>query len=262
MQSPVSETGIPRPSLGDLSRYSRGSDRLSNLRSSSSSGGEAAVRTESSHEVTAEAAAAVTGLRRQPISSYRRFELVSSTEDLPSYETAIRNGNDKDQSQSSSNRTLVTRESGHVSIAEIKNRHDVVAEQSHSKSPSPSVLPPQTCPRGIKRSASGISFRSLTKGVKRSRLDVKRLALSAYRTSSRKFSQARESVKRRHKDRKKQYSAWKAMRRRLRPGDAIKGKPEKGFTAFAIERSRHGHDAWWRAGVDKYRAPLWVQFDE
>ncbi|KAF4976114.1 hypothetical protein FZEAL_7184 [Fusarium zealandicum] len=260
IQSPVSDLGIPKLSLGDLSQYSRANDRLSNLRSSSSSSRVRPVSAESTREAVSDASAAVKEWQRQPLVSYHRYELSHSIEDLPTESTRARNSEQSRESQSSSDGTVVTQEINQLKIMDINSQCNGVAEQSHPQSPSPSVEPRRIWPRVLKRSASGISLRSLTRGVKRSRTEVKRLASSAYHSSSHRLGQARESIKRHHGDQKKQYSAWKAMRRKFKPGDAIKRKPEKGFATFSVERSQHGHQTWWKTGVKKFRSPTWMQF--
>ncbi|KAM0420596.1 hypothetical protein ACHAPT_011643 [Fusarium lateritium] len=257
LQSPVSDLGNAKPCLGDLSQYSRANDRLSNLRSSSSSGGPMATTT---HQAAAEAAAAMLEWQRHPVTSYHRYELASSTEDLVPDGTTERNGGECQNSKNSSCQTVLTHDLSPLVRVTANNQLDGAAEKLYQGSPRPSVQPPQARTRGIKRSASGISLRSLSKGVKRTRRQVKKLASSAYRAGSRKLGRACKNIKRKHGKQRKQYSAWKALRRRLKPGDAIKGKTEKGFASFSMERSRHGHEQWWKAGVNKYHAPSWMRF--
>ncbi|KAF4998862.1 hypothetical protein FDECE_11675 [Fusarium decemcellulare] len=260
IQSPVSEADASKLNLGDLTQYSRTNDRLSNLRSSSSSGGARAVSARSTKRSITDAVATITEWQRQPITSYHRFELSLSSEELPTSGTTLRNSNDSGGSQPSSDRTVITHESSRVHLINVKNQLDGVGETHHPGSPNSSVQLPRRATKVIKRRASGVSLRSLTNGVKRTRLEVKRLASTAYYSSSRKLGRARDNIKRRHDKDKKQYSAWKAMRRRLRPGDAIKGKSEKGFATFSFERNRHGHETWWKRGVKKYQAPSWMRF--
>lgn len=256
MQSPVSDLGNTKPCLGDLSQYSRANDRLSNLRSSSSSGGPTAT---AAYQTAADAAAAMLEWHR-PVTSYHKYELMSSTEDLVPDDTTERNSGECQNSQNSSSQTILAHSTSPLKRVTANTQLDGAVEKLYQGSPKSSVQPSQAKPRVIKRSASGISLRSLTRSVKRTRRQVKKLASSAYRSGSRKFGRTYNSIKRRHVKQRKQYSAWKALRRRLKPGDAIKGKPEKGFASFSVERSRHGHEEWWKVGVNKYQAPSWMRF--
>ncbi|KAL2691946.1 hypothetical protein Neosp_002339 [[Neocosmospora] mangrovei] len=256
MQSPVSDLGNTKACLGDLSQYSRANDRLSNLRSSSSSGGPVVT---TAYQAAAEAAAAMLEWHR-PVTSYHKYELMSSTEDLVPDDTAERNSGECQKSQNSSSQTILAHETSPLKRVTANIQLDGAVEQLYQGSPRSSVQPSYAKPRVIKRSASGISLRSLTRSVKRTRREVKRLASSAYRSGSRKFGRAYKNIKRRQVKQRKQYSAWKALRRRLKPGDAIKGKSERGFASFSMERSRHGHEEWWKVGVNKYRAPSWMRF--
>lgn len=256
MQSPVSDLGNTKTCLGDLSQYSRANDRLSNLRSSSSSGGPTAT---TAYQAAADAAAAMLEWHR-PVTSYHKYELMSSTEDLVPDDTTERNSGECQNSQNSSNQTILAHDTYPLKRVTANIQLDGTVEKLYQGSPRSSVQPSQAKPRVIKRSASGISLRSLTRSVKRTRRQVKKLASSAYRSGSRKFGRTYNNIKRRHVKQRKQYSAWKALRRRLKPGDAIKGKPEKGFASFSVERSRHGHEEWWKVGVNKYQAPSWMRF--
>ncbi|KAJ4220394.1 hypothetical protein NW759_007281 [Fusarium solani] len=258
MQSPVSDLGNTKACLGDLSQYSRANDRLSNLRSSSSSGGPTAT---TAYQAAADAAAAMLEWHR-PVTSYHKYELMSSTEDLVPDDTTERNSGECQNSQNSSSQTILARDTSPLKRVTANTQLDGAVEKLYQGSPKSSVQPSQAKPRVIKRSASGISLRSLTRSVKRTRRQVKKLASSAYRSGSRKFGRTYNNIKRRHVKQRKQYSAWKALRRRLKPGDAIKGKPEKGFASFSVERSRHGHEEWWKVGVNKYQAPSWMRFGE
>ncbi|UPK97121.1 hypothetical protein LCI18_008056 [Fusarium solani-melongenae] len=256
MQSPVSDLGNTKPCLGDLSQYSRANDRLSNLRSSSSSDGLTAT---TAYQAATDAAAAMLEWHR-PVTSYHKYELMSSTEDLVPDDTTERNSGECQNSQNSSSQTILAHGTSPLKRVTANTQLDGAVEDVYQGSPKSSVQPSQAKPRVIKRSASGISLRSLTRSVKRTRRQVKKLASSAYRSGSRKFGRTYNSIKRRHVKQRKQYSAWKALRRRLKPGDAIKGKPEKGFASFSVERSRHGHEEWWKVGMNKYRAPSWMRF--
>ncbi|RGP65032.1 hypothetical protein FLONG3_9367 [Fusarium longipes] len=254
------DSHIPLSNLGDLGKYSRTNDRLSGLRSSSNSSGAArAISHGGTYKALTDVSTAVGRLQRLPTPSYHRFEMLSSSEDLMSNTLAPQNSEASYESEvlkEDYTESLETRPSKRVTA---HTRFDDLADRSYSESPSPSVKLPQII-KPKKRKASAISFRNISAGVKRSRVEVKKLANDIYRNGWDKLRQARENISRQRKEKRKQYSAWKELRRRLKPGDAIKGKHEKGLATFAIEKSMGGPKSWWKAGVEKYQAPEWMHF--
>lgn len=260
-QSPVSELPLHTLSLSNLSQFSHSNRRLSQLHSSSTSSKQRSVSTSgSTQEAIAEAAAVITQWQgeRERIVSYGRYKLNSSAEILPEDSTSqqVRLGSEESSTRSSAE----PKPPRYSEVMAIKNQYDGVGDAPHPESPLPSAYQ-RMGPQGTKRKASQFSLRSLSKPfAKRPRLEIKRLASNAYRGSTRQFSRARESMRRQHEEETKQYAAWKALRRRNKPGDAIKGKIEKGFGSFSIERSRYGHKMWWKEGVEKYHAPEWMRF--
>ncbi|RGP75239.1 hypothetical protein FSPOR_861 [Fusarium sporotrichioides] len=246
--------------LGDLTRYSRTNDRLSGLRSSSSSfGSSRLVSHGSTYKTLTDAATAAGKLQRLPTPSYHRFEVLSSSEDLALNTIAPHNSEASHESEIPTEGSIGSLETRPLERVAAHTRFDNLADRFYSESPSPSVKLPQII-KSTKRKASSISLQSISAGVKRSRLEVKKLANNVYRSSWDKLRQARENVRRQHKDQKKQYSIWKELRRRLKPGDAIKGKHKKGFVTFSMEKSMRGPKTWWKAGVEKYQAPEWMHF--
>nr|RBQ87058.1 hypothetical protein FVER53263_04123 [Fusarium verticillioides] len=143
--------------------------------------------------------------------------------------------------------------------ARIRPQIDSPAEDRYSESPSPSTKPPRV-ERRSKRKSSVMSLRSLTEGVKRTRAGVEKLAHNICYNSCSKLRHAHQSVRRQHKEQRKHYSVWKALRRKLRPEDASKPKHEKASASFSIEQGGRGTESWWNAGVEKYHAPKWMRF--
>ncbi|KAH7160303.1 hypothetical protein B0J13DRAFT_126378 [Dactylonectria estremocensis] len=262
IQSPVSDIPIHKLSLSNLSQFGPSSIGISQSNSDSNSSSTRVASTGSStQEAIAEAAAVITQWQgeREPIKSYRRFELKSSEELQP------------EDSKSSQHVMTVTEDSSsrdstdsmppsYSGVRVIKSQYDGVADASHPGSPLPSAYSHQF-PQAAKRKASQFSLRSLSKPfAKRPRIAIKRVVSNAFHNSVRQISRSRASMKRQHDEEMKQYASWKAMRRRKMPGDAIKGKIEKGFGTFSLERSRYGHEMWWKEGVERYHAPEWMQF--
>lgn len=252
-----SDSHTPLSTLGDLEKYSRTNDRLSGLQSSSSSSDATRVISQgSTYKALANAAGAIGKLQRLPTPSYHRFEVLSSSEDLMANVIAPHNSEASHESEFS------TESSAGGSKVQPLSR--VMAHgRLQTESPSPSVKLPQIV-RSKKRKASGISFRSISEGVKRSRIEIKKLAINVCSNSWDKLRQARENIKRQRKDQKKHHSVWKALRRKLNPDDTIKDKHEDRSSHFSMGNGfrRHvsEHKSWWKAGVEKYQAPEWMRF--
>ncbi|KAF5691619.1 hypothetical protein FCIRC_367 [Fusarium circinatum] len=257
--SPASDTRMPSLDLGDLTKYSRSNDRLSGLRSSSSSSVAARVRSQgSTHGTGVDEAPAFGHLQRRPIQSYHSFEIVSSSEDLQSNVTPAQKTMARKPSPEDTTGVEKTYPLTRVK-ARIQTQIDSPTENRHSESPSPSIKPPQV-ERRSKRKSSVMSLRSLTEGVKRSRAGVEKLAHNICHISCNKLRHAYQSVGRQHKEQRKHHSAWKTLRRKLRSEDASKPKHEKQSASFSIEQGGRGTESWWKAGVEKYHAPKWMRF--
>ncbi|KAJ4131569.1 hypothetical protein NW768_005761 [Fusarium equiseti] len=252
-----SDSHTPLSTLGDLEKYSRINDRLSGLRSSSSSSGATRVISQgSSYKALTNAVGATRKLQRLPTPSYHRFEVLSSSEDLMANIIAPHNSEASHESEFS-----IESADGRSEMQPL--RRVIAHDRLQNESPSPSVKLPQII-RLKKRKASGISFRSISEGVKRSRIEIKKLAVNVCSNSWDKLRQARENIKRQRKDQKKHHSVWRALRRKLNPGDTIKDKHEDRPSHFSMGNGfrRHvsEHKSWWKAGVEKYQAPEWMHF--
>ncbi|KAF5636208.1 hypothetical protein F25303_8355 [Fusarium sp. NRRL 25303] len=257
--SPASDTRMPSLDLGDLTKYSRFNDRLSGLRSSSSSSVAArGMGQGSTHGTGIDEAPAFGHLQRQPIQSYHSFEIVSSSEDLQSNVTPAQKTMARQPSLDDTTGFERTYPLTRVK-ARVQAQIDSPTENRHLESPSPSIKPPQV-ERRSKRKPSVMSLRSLTEGVKRSRAGVEKLAHKFCYNSCDKLRHAYQSVGRQQREQRKHYSAWKTLRRKLRPEDASKPKHEKESASFSIEQGGRGTDSWWKAGVAKYHAPKWMRF--
>ncbi|KAF4497766.1 hypothetical protein FAGAP_6065 [Fusarium agapanthi] len=257
--SPVSDTRMPSLDLGDLTKYSRSNDRLSGLRSSSSSSVAARVMSQgSTHGTGVDEAPAFGHLQRRPIQSYHSFEIVSGSEDLESNVTPAQKTMARKPSLEDTTGVAKTYPLTRVK-ARIQTQIDSPTENRLSESPSPSIKPPQV-ERRSKRKSSVMSLRSLTEGVKRSRAGVEKLAHNICHISYNKLRHAYQSVGRQHKEQRKHHSAWKTLRRKLRSEDASKPKHEKQSASFSIEQGGRGTESWWKAGVEKYHAPKWMRF--
>ncbi|KND87864.1 hypothetical protein TOPH_07491 [Tolypocladium ophioglossoides CBS 100239] len=282
VQSPVSTVCVNRLSFSDLSRFGHANDRLSYLRSSSPSSTQDAKADTSHHEAMNEATAAISEWQDEPRPakkrSYNHYELAESSEVLPC----------DSLSQQGSPRTSIpdtpTSSTGELrrpkdaagrtweSIRPIKNEYDGAADSHRPSSPNRSTAPSASvatdaatlAPRRSKRKASQFSLRSLTKPfAKRPRfVGLRRWANKVCHGGSGRLSQAYHRWRRQNEQERRQFEAWKANRRKERPADPLKGKPEKGFGAFSFERSRYGNEEWWREGVAQYRAPSWMLFQK
>ncbi|KAF7562478.1 hypothetical protein G7046_g1656 [Stylonectria norvegica] len=266
VQSPVSNLRVNRISLSDLSPLGDEDGSLPRLRSSSSTSRARTVSTDTStQQAIAEAAAVITEWQgeRQPIASYNKYEL-SSTESSPAILSCERRSSERETNDTTQSDPPCYGDAVYTcpQTSPTKPYSVEFTEAHHLDSPSPSARP-STWPKGFKRKASEFSLASLTRSfTKRPRLGIKRLASTVYRGSTRQLSRVCDVMKRQHDEEMKQFAAWKARRRRNKPADALKGKHEKGFGAFSIDRSRHGNEEWWKEGVERYHAPGWMRFDD
>ncbi|KAF5666046.1 hypothetical protein FHETE_6415 [Fusarium heterosporum] len=255
--SPDLDVRFTKFDLSNLTKYSRPYERISGLRSSSdSSAGARAMSQGSNHRALTSAITTFGKLQRLPTPSYRRFEVVSSSEDLAVHVSAPQNSI---ASQTSLENTVEAVDTSPLTRVKAHSQPGDLADRSHPVSPSPSTKPPGVT-RPSKRKASSISLRGLTAGVKRSRVGLKKLVYNVRRSSCYKLRQVHDTIKRQRKEQKKQYAAWKAARCKLKPGDVIEGKHKKRLAPFSIEKGRDEDQSWWKAGVKRYRAPKWMRF--
>ncbi|KAH6895294.1 hypothetical protein B0T10DRAFT_603003 [Thelonectria olida] len=259
VQSPMSEQRINILSLSNLTQ-------LGHFPGSSSNRSRSVSDPSSTQEAINEAAAVTLQWRgeRVPLESHRRFEMLSSPSPEIYPEDSASSRQQCRETQDSTEETYVDLESvRRVSdcseLNQFKSQYDGATDTPHEKSQVQSIQPGQIR-QGVKRKASSI-FSPIKPLAKQARTEIKKKATEAYYEGTRRFSVARETMKRQHREEKRQYAAWKALRRRQRPGDAIKGKIKKGFGTFSLERSRYGHKMWWKDGVEKYHAPEWMKFD-
>ncbi|KAM4064605.1 hypothetical protein HRG_005027 [Hirsutella rhossiliensis] len=263
---------VNRLSLSDLSRFGRGNDRLSYLRSSSTVSSTQQAEGDTSHqEAMDEATAAISGWQDEPRPlqrpAYNQYELADSSEVLPSDSLSQRLSPTplefEPLAPAIDSRTSPSdvSESTLNSLQRLKNQYDGPADSQRLKGSEPTSLPPL---RPNKRSASQFSLRSLTRSFsKRPRLQgLRKLATHVYRGGSRHLSLARHRWRLQKEQERRQFEAWKAKRRRERPADPLKGKSERGFGTFSFERGRFGNEEWWKEGVAKYQAPGWMLFQK
>ncbi|CAM1511242.1 Fc.00g087550.m01.CDS01 [Cosmosporella sp. VM-42] len=256
IQSPVSGRGN-RLSLSELSQFREANDRLSNLRTSSSSSSRprSVSTANSTEQAIAEAAAVITAWQgeREPVASYPRFELPESDEDLLRA-TSPRRDRCSDDTGSScrSNPPRYSDVSQHAYYRTVGIRSEGAREESQADSPSP-LARPQTWPKGAKRKASQFSLGDITKPLtKRARHGIKKLASMAYRNGSRQFSKVRDKI-RRHEEELRRQAILKAKSRKRKlwvDSDRI--------TVWVRDT---GHDGWWKEGVKKFHAPSWMHFE-
>ncbi|POR39344.1 Uncharacterized protein TPAR_00458 [Tolypocladium paradoxum] len=283
VQSPVSAVCVNRLSFSNLSRFGQANDRLSYLRSSSPTSSTQDAKADTSHhEVMHEATAAISEWQDEPRPlkkrSYNHYELAESSEILPcdslsqqhspqtsSPDTPTSSTGELDRLKDASGRTW-------ESIRPIKDQYDGPADSHRPSSPNPSAAPSASvatdaatlAPRRSKRKASQFSLRSLTRPfAKRPRfVGLRKWANRVCHGGGGRLSQAYHRWRQQNELDRRQYEAWKANRRKERPADPLKGKPEKGFGAFSFERSRYGNEEWWREGMAQYRAPSWMLFQK
>lgn len=283
-KSPLNRT-VASPACGgslnlkDLTKYGSATYNLSDLRSRTpSSKTQDSSAHNSHHEAIADAEAAATEWLgesrhgRKRTDSYGQYELADSCEVLPLDSLS-------QQGKSTESLAAVTpapkipavtkaRKVSSVTFEQpipVHKQFDGIGESPHAESPDPTHEPPRLSARlgNGKRSASHFSLRSLTESLsKRPRIGIKKLASSVYNGSKRVFTHVRQGFKQKDSQGKREFENWRAKHRQEHPADPLKGKPEKGFGAFASEKRHRKDEDWWTEGVKKYEAPHWMKFRE
>ncbi|PHH64579.1 hypothetical protein CDD81_4190 [Ophiocordyceps australis] len=278
IQSPASAAHVNHLSLSDLSRFGRGNDRLSYLHSSSNDSSAQPARAAEAGTVGHKTSTPFSPWQQdarqvQPKPTYNHYELVDSNDVLPcdslsqckSPQLSTADGQDFMSGHQAAVSRRESMSQGWESVESMtKHRqYDGAADDSWcSGSPKPDSPPPVN--RLSKRKASHFSLRSLSQSLaKRPRLtDLQKWAHHVCRDSTRRLSKAYHRWRQQRVMQRQQFEAWKANRRRERPADPLKGKTERGFGVFSIERTRHGNEEWWKEGVAKYQAPEWMLFQK
>lgn len=256
----------------NLSKYSMSNHLISDLDSPSDSSGDSGG--DSTKVAVDEAAIAIkewqTELRPEKLRCYNRRKTLDSQELTPSESASqIHNRPPTPRPQRVpkphwfGRLTGSNRPSLDSSIQGLKDQFDGGGDYRIAQSPDPRLQP--CAPRspgeaGQKRKASVFSFRSLSIEIPRNAKKLKVLANSVYKQSARHLGHAKQKWKQQNEKERKRFEAWKANRRRDRPADPLKGKPEAGFGKFSLDQSRHGHKDWWQEGVCRYQAPSWMVF--
>ena len=278
IQSPASPPYLSyRLSTSDLARYSHGNERLSYLRSSTTSPRSYCGNGEPSyHDAMLDTAAVTTEWEEE------RPEGSGSDDDDDGLTTISELRPSDSMSQCGRSRSTVyqlasspakeyhgrascsTGRSAH-SFRPFKQQYDGAIEHQRLDSPDFSAPPQFDAGEGhfkrSKRKSSQFSLRSITSPfAKRPRLGLKKLAHNVYRESQRRFSQVRQLWKHHSQLERKEFDAWRAVKKRERPADALKGKLDKTYSQFTFERSRFGDAEWWGDGVKRYQAPEWMVF--
>ncbi|KAF4587295.1 hypothetical protein GQ602_003988 [Ophiocordyceps camponoti-floridani] len=297
MLSPSSTVRINRLSPEYLSRFARGNDRLSFLRSSSSASAKGAVATDGQDAVD-EASTAISRWRdeRLPLKqgTYNRYEFVDSSEALPgnpmlqnqSTELALYLGSSNQQQDLDGTLSVTAVGNPHDAATEsksdwvnpndgandpksiwdsstyVKSQYDGVVETIQQKSSrSTSVVTPPPPSGYFKRKATQLSFAgfSLPDAKRRRLASLRKWATKLYHGGGRRLSRAYNRWRQQNEVNRKQFHDWRANRRRDKTADPVKGKSERVFGLFSIDRRG---EEWWKEGVAKFQAPSWMHFQK
>lgn len=204
-----------RLSFSNLSQYGKTNDRLSNLRSSSTSveldNIDAGV---SSHEAVADATNVATEWNgeRLPIQSYRQFELSYSTDELSVGSSQCESNEAEPASTPDSHAPRYSSITGGRRDDFLQHQYDGMEDPVHSYSPDPmkNAGPAinEDLPNTAKRKASQLSLRSLTESItKRPRTEFKKLATNVYRGGARTFGRVRKIMRRQRKNELENFAA-------------------------------------------------------
>lgn len=275
LQSPVSEyCRGNRLSFSGLSKFGRGNDCLSNIRSNTpSSNSQRAIGDTSNHDLMADAAAAITewqdGSRPIKSSTYNNYSLADSSDLFPSDSLSQRE--DASLSPSSPPSPLfqpprARRSAQHSEDPDnLDTQYDGAVDASRNISPEPKNGPTSAIDVSqsfyqSKRKASQFSLRSLTKSLsKRPRMiALRQWARNVYKGSSRRISEAYHRIKCQRHAHSADFGTQKPNVGRQQRADAPKVKSARPYGVFEYEKSGEGNQEWWKEGVTKYRAPSWM----
>ncbi|KAL7949938.1 hypothetical protein V8C42DRAFT_309018 [Trichoderma barbatum] len=272
IQSPEPVIPPNKLSLTDLSRFSKANDRLSNLRSTLSADESYDITISTTPpEVMEEATAAIAEWQDQPRpkgAPYNRYELVESTEVLPSDSAS-------QQSPSGSRLPVTTRSSSKYArglmwetVGPIKGQYDGASEASNRlESPNPTIQSPctpayQEAPHKPKRKASAFSLHSLGNPLsKHPRFGLRKWANSVYQHGSQRLSQARLKWIRPARRDRRMFEAWRMRHRGTdQESSPCKEKADRSSGIFSSERRECANEDWWMEGVKIFEAPKWMNF--
>lgn len=274
VQSPASMFHLNKLSLTNLSRFGKANDRLSNLRStlSSDEGYDLSMNT-NPPEAMEEAITAIAewqGQLRPRVASYGKYQLLESTEVLPSDSAS------QQQGSSGARLPLLTPSSTKDtagltwgSVGLINGQYDGVHEANNElESPDPIMRPPSTPAnrehphKQSKRKASAFSLHSLTNPLsKHPRFGLRKWASNVYQQGSQRLSLARLKWIRPARQDRRMFEAWRMRHRGTNQEvSPCKEKADRNSGLFSSERRVCANEDWWKDGVSRYEAPKWMNF--
>ncbi|KAM6482416.1 hypothetical protein HDV62DRAFT_390456 [Trichoderma sp. SZMC 28011] len=273
IQSPESMFRPNKLSHTDLSRFSKANDRLSNLRSTLSSD-EYYDRTMSTNPLEVmEAVTAIMerqGQSRPQVTPYNQYELVESTEVLPS-DSASQHSSPSgahlaiDTCSPSKKARGLTWES----MDTIDGQYDGANEANNRLESSASTVRSPSTPadqehihKKIKRKASVFSLHSLANPLsKHPKLGLRKWASSVYHQGSQKLSQARLKWICPTRQDRRMFEAWRMRRRGTNSESSpCKEKSDRNSGIFSSEGRVCANEDWWMDGVKMFEAPKWMNF--
>ncbi|KAL7962941.1 hypothetical protein V8C34DRAFT_268754 [Trichoderma compactum] len=273
IQSPESMFRPNKLSQTDLSRYSKANDRLSNLRSTLSSD-ECYDRTMSTNPLEVmEAVTAIMERQGQPrprVTPYNQYELVESTEVLPSDSAS------QHPSPSGAHLAIDTRSSSKEargltweSLNTVDGQYDGANEANNRlESPASTVRSPCTPAdqehplKKIKRKASVFSLHSLANPLsKHPKLGLRKWASSVYHQGSQRLSQARLKWIRPARQDRRMFETWRMRHRGTnQESSPCKEKADRNSGIYSSEGRVCANEDWWMEGVKIFEAPKWMNF--
>lgn len=273
IQSPESMFRPNKLSHTDLSRFSKANDRLSNLRSTLSSD-EYYDRSMSTNPLEVmEAVTAIMERQGQPrprVTPYNQYELVESTEVLPSDSASQHSSTPGahlaiDTCSPSKKARGLTWES----MDTIDGQYDGANEANTTPESTVSTIRSPGTPadqehlhKKIKRKASIFSLHSLANPLsKHPKLGLRKWASSVYHQGSQKLSQARlKWICPARRDRR-MFETWRMRHRGTNSESSpCKEKSDRNSGIFSSEGRVCASEDWWMDGVKMFEAPKWMNF--
>ncbi|VUC22100.1 unnamed protein product [Clonostachys rosea] len=260
-RSPASPPSLNTLNETNLSRYSEGNDQLSNLHSSPRPNSPSSTI----HDVVEEAAATVNEWKSEPrpeLTTYDQLDLDKGEEEeevLPS--DSVSQCRSPADVMKRCPRCQCSRRTTFESTRAIKSQYDGGGDAAGFESPQfGTKLHPINFENkfGHKRKSS---LKSISDQIPKKAKKLKVFANDIIQGGTIRFNKLKSKLKKQNEHNRSNFEAWKANRRRARPADPIKGKPQPSYAMFNLEKSVHGNkDDWWNEGVRRYRAPSWMVF--
>ncbi|UKZ73596.1 hypothetical protein TrVFT333_001243 [Trichoderma virens FT-333] len=210
------------------------------------------------------------GQPRPRAAPYNQYELVESTDVLPS-DSASQQPSPSGARHPIGARSSSKKARGLIweSVDTIKDQYDGINEANNRlESPAPTVRSPCTpsnqepLHKKTKRKASVFSLHSLANPLsKHPRFGLRKWASSMYQQGSQRLNQARLKWIRPARQDRRMFEAWRLRHRgTTQEPSPCKEKANRNYGIYSSESRVCANEDWWMEGVKIFEAPKWMNF--